>query len=232
MPDKIVHIVPDKSDLTISTSNILKSLGMEVKQADQYLLDKIDLFEQECLDLSAPAVCYITLSATHFRFSTNTLLAGQHQFRLGKVITSGLAGSDNLVFFIGTCGRAVEEYASQLMNQGHLLEGLICDLIGSEIAEATAEYIHNTILKKAEETNYAITNRYSPGYCGWPVSDQQKLFALVPGSSIGVQLTAASLMLPVKSVSGLIGIGSRVRFNDYQCPTCRKKNCPYRGMTN
>ena len=73
--------------------------------------------------------------------------------------------------------------------------------------------------------DYKTTNRYSPGYCGWNVSDQQKLFALLPKNFCGVSLNENSMMLPVKSISAVIGIGKTVEKKDYQCSICDVEFC-------
>ncbi len=133
-----------------------------------------------------------------------------------------------MALFIGTCGKEVENYSRQLMKEGHTLEGYIVDLIGSEIAENIAEYIHNEVEKDMASQGLKITNRYSPGYCKWPVSDQQQLFRLLGESNCGVNLTDSSLMIPVKSVSGIIGIGQEVENAGYSCDICETDHCIYR----
>jgi hypothetical protein len=35
-------------------------------------------------------------------------------------------------------------------------------------------------------------------------------------------------MIPIKSVSGFIGIGEKVRFNPYTCQLCEAIHCVYR----
>jgi len=35
-------------------------------------------------------------------------------------------------------------------------------------------------------------------------------------------------MQPVKSVSGIIGIGAKVQYHDYPCKPCPMKDCLYR----
>jgi hypothetical protein len=74
-----------------------------------------------------------------------------------------------------------------------------------------------------------ITNRYSPGYCGWDVSDQHKLFSLLPNNFCGIKLTENALMIPIKSVSAVIGIGKNVERKDYQCSICEIEFCYKRG---
>ncbi len=51
----------------------------------------------------------------------------------------------------------------------------------------------------------APTRRYAPGYGDWTLSDQAPLIALVDASRIGIILTEEHLMLPSKSISGVIG---------------------------
>jgi hypothetical protein len=75
-----------------------------------------------------------------------------------------------------------------------------------------------------------ITNRYSPGYCGWDVSEQHKLFRLIPDNFCGIRLTESALMDPVKSNSGIIGIGESVKMNPYTCSLCDLKECAYRKV--
>ncbi|MCU0473924.1 MAG: hypothetical protein MUC93_11280 [Bacteroidales bacterium] len=76
-----------------------------------------------------------------------------------------------------------------------------------------------------------ITNRFSPGYCGWNVAEQKKLFKLMDDNYCGIRLTPSSLMDPVKSMSGIIGIGVNVKRNPYTCSLCDKKDCFHRRVT-
>ena len=62
-------------------------------------------------------------------------------------------------------------------------------------------------MKKQEHLALNSTNRYSPGYCGWHVSEQHKFFAFLPQNYCGIELSDSALMKPVKSVSAIIGIG-------------------------
>jgi hypothetical protein len=76
----------------------------------------------------------------------------------------------------------------------------------------------------------ALTLRYSPGYCGISLKQQQKLFRLVPADRIGVELLPTMIMKPIKSVSGLIGIGPAPAIKAYgnPCSRCPLKDCAMR----
>ncbi|MFN2335640.1 MAG: hypothetical protein ABR560_01615, partial [Bacteroidales bacterium] len=56
-----------------------------------------------------------------------------------------------------------------------------------------------------------------------------KLFSFFKDNFCAITLTDSALMNPVKSVSGLIGIGRDVRYTSYQCHICDNKNCIYRN---
>jgi len=74
-----------------------------------------------------------------------------------------------------------------------------------------------------------ITNRFSPGYCGWNVKEQHKLFQLLPPKFCGISLSDSALMIPIKSISGIIGMGDHVIVSDYPCDVCHEENCIYRS---
>ena len=78
-------------------------------------------------------------------------------------------------------------------------------------------------------SGHKITNRYSPGYCGWKTSEQFMLFRIFPENFCGVRLTESALMKPIKSISGVIGIGSHVEYHEYHCDLCDAVNCMYRN---
>jgi hypothetical protein len=90
--------------------------------------------------------------------------------------------------------------------------------------------MQDNLEKSAAESGLKITNRYSPGYCGWSVGEQHNLFSLIPYNYCGIRLTESALMDPVKSVSGIIGIGANVKSNPYTCKMCDMKDCIYRKV--
>ena len=71
--------------------------------------------------------------------------------------------------------------------------------------------------------------RYSPGYCGWDITGQRKLFHALRPEEIGITLRESCLMEPLKSISGVL-VAARPedhRFdNTYQfCRTCSTQTC-------
>jgi cobalamin-dependent methionine synthase I len=108
-------------------------------------------------------------------------------------------------------------------------KGYIYDQVGIFLTEAAGDRMQQ-LIRKELPPDKTTTNRYSPGYCHWNVSDQHHLFSLFPPAPCGVTLTHSALMNPVKSISGVIGIGKEVSYRDYPCALCQSLNCIYRRV--
>lgn len=149
-------------------------------------------------------------------------------FMIRKIIFSQIKKSDSAALFLCTAGEEIGVKSRNSMNGGDLLTGYIYDVVGSEIVEAAAELMQNELEIRMAPSGRNITNRFSPGYCGWDVAEQHKLFSLMPDNFCRIRLTDSALMDPVKSVSGIIGIGENVKRRPYTCSFCDLQNCIYR----
>jgi hypothetical protein len=150
-------------------------------------------------------------------------------FEVKPIIFSQIKKAQWAALFICTAGAEVGLRSRRSMNEGDLLRGYVYDVIGSEVVENAADRMQDELRLEVGAMGLKITNRFSPGYCGWDVAEQHKLFSFFPENYCGITLTESALMNPVKSVSGLIGIGREVRYAPYQCHLCDDKNCIYRG---
>lgn len=147
------------------------------------------------------------------------------RFDVGGIIGTRLVESDSLALFVATSGPDLETLAYEAMEEQDLLKGYIIDSYATEIVEASADWLEQALKSEVADRGWNITNRYSPGYCGWHVSEQQKLFAFFPKGICGIQLTESSLMIPRKSVSGVIGVGRNSKREAYQCHVCEMEDC-------
>lgn len=150
-------------------------------------------------------------------------------FEVKPIIFSQIKKAQWAALFICTAGAEVGLRSRRSMNEGDLLRGYVYDVIGSEVVENAADRMQEELRLEVAVRGLKVTNRFSPGYCGWDVAEQHKLFSFFPENYCGITLTESALMNPVKSVSGLIGIGREVRYAPYQCHLCDDKNCIYRG---
>ncbi|MFR2061496.1 MAG: vitamin B12 dependent-methionine synthase activation domain-containing protein [Alistipes sp.] len=115
-----------------------------------------------------------------------------------------------------------------LQESGDCVREFIADSVGSVLAEACVAKLEQQLDCDLEIPH---TLPYSPGYCGWRVTEQHLLFGMLPDRPCGIELTESSLMYPIKSVSGIIGIGSRVERKPYGCTICRNTACYKRRIS-
>lgn len=170
-------------------------------------------------------------STDSIRFSDkkDILIVDGVEIKSGKIISRELRNSDSIVFFICTAGKEISELSQTLLKGNNPVLGYVYDVLGSVTVEAATDKIHQEIRNMAAEKEQLITNRYSPGYCQWSVADQHKLFSFFPETCCGITLTESALMHPIKSVSGIIGMGKEVKYRKYTCNICELTECFYRN---
>ena len=162
--------------------------------------------------------------------SDKSLNINNINFQIHKTVYGQIKKSDSLAVIFSTAGEEIGIRTRKAMSEGDPLTGYIYDIVGSLVVDAAADLVQSELEKTVLSGGRKITNRYSPGYCGWDVSEQHKLFRLVPDNFCGIRLTDSALMDPVKSISGIIGIGEKVRFNRNTCRLCDMKDCAYREL--
>jgi hypothetical protein len=146
----------------------------------------------------------------------------------GPVIAKPLRHASQMAVFACTAGPGVREIYDEYMAQNDLLHAFLVDTLGTVAVEKAMDLIQAFLSRETERTGLHISNRYSPGYCGWPVSEQKKLWQFLPPHYCGIELSESSLMTPIKSVSGIIGLGKNMRHTGYACALCDMEHCLYR----
>ena len=145
-------------------------------------------------------------------------------FNCGKIVARQLRGAEAFVIFVCTAGAEYQRFIEE-MPKDDIVKTYHAHAIGSALAEKCADYMEKVLDAQIGKLSWKRTNRFSPGYCGWHVSQQSLLFPLFNGETAGVTLTGSNFMMPVKSVSGIIGIGTKARYNEYTCGLCDYKDC-------
>lgn len=149
---------------------------------------------------------------------------------IGSQISGYIKGSSQVALFICTAGEIFTRLSRMYNEKGDFLESYIADSIGSLTVEKAMDKIQESLAESMLKDGLNISNRYSPGYCNWHLSDQRNLFQLIGNNPVGITLSDSSLMTPIKSVSGIIGIGEKVRKRAYGCTVCNNATCIYRKL--
>lgn len=212
-------------DLAIGLPEIYEQMGYGTAAPDAMTVGETDEMLACVVRFVRPGFCFFVTDGKLDPDSATLTVMGR-DFSVGRIISRQLRGSSRYTFFIATAGTEFEEFQHKLMDDGDMVKVFIADAIGSVIAEKAADRMEEELQRLLDPSGWRHTNRFSPGYCGWHVSGQQDLFRLFPEEKpCGVTLTPSSLMTPIKSVSGVIGLGENVRKLEYSCGLCDFKQC-------
>jgi hypothetical protein len=139
----------------------------------------------------------------------------------------------HLALFAFTLGIAISREIENQFKAKNLALAYMLDSVASystdKAAEAGQKIFLDDLLLKGNAGESTRVLLYSPGYCGWHVSGQEKLFEYLKPEEIGITLNESYLMIPLKSISGVLVAGSADihRFNNHFpfCALCRTRNC-------
>ena len=124
--------------------------------------------------------------------------------------------------FVGTAGRELEAWADSKQDA---LAHFYADAINEAVLHAAMTAFAAQLTERFQLASTAVMN---PGsLTDWPLREQRPLFALLGDvrSAIGVELTDSLLMVPRKSVSGILFVAEETFAS---CQLCPRHDCPNR----
>jgi hypothetical protein len=220
----------DFKQLQLKSSQIEAVLGYKEGTDRSFVISLIDEVLTESAAISNIKAQYSVFNDVELDDMTKYLRIKNTYFHIKNIVFSQLRKTDSVAIFLCTAGAEIGIRSKEAMQKRDFLTGYIYDIVGSEIVEAAADIMQEELEKSMLDSGMKITNRYSPGYCSWDVSEQHKLFDLIPENFCSINLTQSALMDPVKSISGIIGIGKMVKYNQYTCGMCDSVDCIYRRV--
>ena len=228
--DDIFEVVISINDVAIDKNEIGLSLGYTEGNIPEHFSELIDEITSQIPQYCDIRAGYRLVDVERSPERNDGLLIGNKFFKLDKIVTGQLKKSEKAALFICTIGPGLETRSKQLLNSGDIMLSYLVDIAASVTAESVTNILHDKIKAQMQKSGLNVTNRYSPGYCNWSVSEQHLLFSFFPENFCEVSLTESALMIPIKSVSGIIGVGHEVKWKDYICDRCGIKDCTYRAV--
>ncbi|MCK5433960.1 MAG: hypothetical protein V3S69_04980 [Dehalococcoidales bacterium] len=221
-----------KERIDIDRQQVLRSIGYGTDcKLPTRLASLVDDYVENVHNLIEPSYSCVVRDINLVQDS-RVIIDGSIIFE-SKVIASLLEQCEKAAVFLVTIGEHLEEMAYRLVEDGLIVQATVLDAIGSVAAEGVADFVQGRVREIADDRGLVISQRFSPGCCDWDICQQRRLFWAVGGDSMGIHLTDGCLMIPRKSISGIIGIGPRDGNveNCNPCKTCDKHNCHgRRGM--
>jgi hypothetical protein len=150
------------------------------------------------------------------------------------------AGATRAVLAVVCAGRGCEEHARQLWEESKPDEYFFLEMFGSAVVEQLTAALSGRICDAAERDGMIAIPHYSPGYSGWDIADQNRLFDLiVRGAGVAfpepIEVLTSGMLKPKKSLLAVVGLTARTadalaNSRLLPCENCSYSPCSYRRM--
>lgn len=186
----------DSADLLIDERELAARLGENPRSESLS-----ELVRRESVGVSAAATPKYSARRLPLEFlSDGALLLGSERVE-SEGLRKCLFGSYEAIIFAVTLGVGVDRYISKRRVSSEVC-GFAADAVGSALAEALCDYAERKIC-----SGLSTTKRFSPGYSDLSLSNQGWILDFLDaGRLLGITLTDSSLMIPMKSVTAIIGV--------------------------
>ncbi|MBE6674904.1 MAG: Vitamin B12 dependent methionine synthase activation subunit [Ruminococcaceae bacterium] len=185
----------DKSCLSVNKSEVMRYLG--VKEMDDGTQQLYNQGVDDAFDAANPRAIY---TKTRIIVSENTVDFGFMTVKSEK-LAKNLSGCNEAYIFCATLGIGLDRHFERL-NKTSPARAMVFSAIGSSLVESLCDYVNNA-LSEGKDTR----PRFSCGYGDFCIEHQKDiLVALEAEKRLGIYLTSSYMMVPVKSVTAIIGI--------------------------
>lgn len=214
---KMGHYPLLRPKITLTVEHVLQGQGVDPAQAHPAAGAAAQAVLDEAHSLLVPIATYTILPVGEAAFE-------------GPLVARALAGATHVALAACTIGPALEERVTALFAAGDPLRAMALDGAGIAALGQVSQIVGERICKEAAAQGLRTGMRVSPGQEGWPIEQQRVLFGLLPAERIGVRLTESCLMLPLKSVSFVVGLGPQMHADAVACDLCSKRErCRWRS---
>jgi len=148
------------------------------------------------------------------------------------------ARAESAVLVAVSAGKECEAKARDLWLEGKPDEYFFMEIFGSAVAEHLIAVASGRICGWADSRGEAVLPHHSPGYSGWDISEQIKLWDLIRQNRAGrfeglLEVLDSGMLRPKKSLLAMFGVTRYLekarRFASLiPCETCSLPNCQYR----
>ena len=159
---------------------------------------------------------------------------GSEQMRVeSRNLENNLRGCGRVLLFAATLGSGVD-LTIRRYELTSMAEAMIAQAAGAEMIEAYVEEQVRLLEQEYRKRNIYLRPRFSPGYGDFNLEHQKDFFRLLDIEKLlGIRLTPSLLMVPIKSVTAVIGLTDRGEdCHISHCGSCDKKDCEFREETD
>jgi hypothetical protein len=139
------------------------------------------------------------------------------------------------VLVAASAGAECEAHAHELWQEGKPDEYFFLETYGSAVVEDLVARTSGRICDLAGHRGRMAVPHYSPGYAGWNVAEQNKLFGLIAGGMSDsfpgpIEVLSSGMLRPKKSLLAIFGLAPKAARPSAEAPCvqCSFSPCSYR----
>jgi hypothetical protein len=148
------------------------------------------------------------------------------------------AGAVRAVLVAVSAGRSCEEHARRLWEESKPDEYFFLEVFGSAVVEHLVASVNSRVCALAEGEGLVALPHCSPGYTGWDIADQGKLFELITRGMDrpfpeAFEVLSSGMLRPKKSLLAVVGLVPRTSAllsvpQLVPCEKCSYSPCQFR----
>lgn len=172
---------------------------------DAALDARIATIENQVASIARPAFIHQLLAVAHH--ANGNLAIGPLSVQ-SRRLADVLAGCDRAFLFAATLGTGVDALLRRY-GATSATDLLIAQAAATALIENVCDECEAEMRCDPSVSGKKLRARFSPGYGDLPLAVQRPLLAILDATRrIGISLTSTDQMVPVKSVSAIVGVAS------------------------
>jgi hypothetical protein len=219
-PDPSALTTLDHVPYTENADTFLKAI--DLPPSSEYADEALELFTAAA-GIAAPKVVYRVCYVEH---KTDSIIRTDGIELHSRIMRVNLHDAERLFPFIATCGQELDEWAAGITDPLHRFWA-------DTLRESALRCAFDRFTAHLKATvNPGSTAVMTPGSLeDWPIEEQAVVFRLLGRGPelVGVTLTDSYLMIPTKSIAGVIVPTAKDYVNCKLCPRehCQGRQAPY-----
>nr|WP_300184930.1 vitamin B12 dependent-methionine synthase activation domain-containing protein [uncultured Agathobaculum sp.] len=212
--------------IAFERSEVLRYLGYRGAQPDEMAEQNLDRCIAELQSAAAPKSVFQAFELSHL--AEGTMKTGGVLIR-SKNLARTLKGCTSVYLMAATLGLAVDRLITRA-SAVRMSDAVLYQAAAAAMIEAYCDEVNDTLREEAERVGLYCRPRFSPGYGDFRIEHQRDISRLLDTPrKIGLTVTESCLLVPIKSVTAVIGLSNSPQpCHRKGCEECSKQDCAFR----
>lgn len=213
--------------IAFERSEALRYLGYHgTQQPDEAVQQSLDRCADELQNAVAPKSVFQAFPLTHPVEGTMKLA---DVYIHSKNLSRTLKGCTSVYLMAATLGIDVDRLIARA-SAVRMSDAVMYQAIAAAMIEAYCDEVNDVLRQEAERVGLYCRPRFSPGYGDFRIEHQRDFSRLLnTPKKIGLTVTESCLLVPIKSVTAVIGLSNSPQpCHRKGCEECDKKDCAFR----